>query len=133
MKDIVRIELHFHKDEVVKLEEAVKKSGRSRKAYCETVIRQVMNSRSLNFKSDEIEYCYIPFSTKPYLILNRLMGAEKTLPCPFCGVEHIHGWGDGHRLAHCTSPNGLSKTKASVTAPDGTVLNQDDGYVLRNI
>ena len=24
-----------------------------------------------------------------------------TIKCPYCGEEHIHGFGTGHRVSHC--------------------------------
>jgi hypothetical protein len=62
------------------------------------------------------------------LVLKRHKGAEQTLPCPFCNTGHIHGAADGHRVAHCATG-----AKEYVTAPDGTILYQNDGYVLKTI
>lgn len=62
-----------------------------------------------------------------YLVLRRKKGKEETVPCPFCGTGHIHGRSDGHRIAHCAS----SLQHEYVTAPDGTILYQKHGYILR--
>lgn len=73
-----------------------------------------------------IEYKIV--SGRPYLILKRKACAEMTKPCPFCGAGHIHGTMDGHRVTHCATGS-----KEFVTAPDGTVLYQDKGYILVTI
>jgi len=57
------------------------------------------------------------------LVLRHLCG--RTAMCPFCGTEHRHSPFDGHVDAHCCTHN------ASVTAPDGTILHQRDGYILQ--
>lgn len=28
-------------------------------------------------------------------------GMRLMFPCPYCGVHHLHGWGEGHRSSHC--------------------------------
>jgi len=76
--------------------------------------------------STPIEYKILSGLGKPCLILKRKKGAELTVPCPFCAKEHQHGTGDGHRVAHCPSRD----CKEFVTADDGTVLYQDDGYIV---
>jgi hypothetical protein len=55
-------------------------------------------------------------------------------PCPFCGRRHTHGKGDGHRVPHCSDENGHSLMfgeERTVTAYDGTVLRQRDGYIVQ--
>ena len=53
----------------------------------------------------------------------RIDGWSATAWCPHCRVWHWHGWGEGHRVAHCTNRDGpfaesgyfirsLTKTKA---------------------
>ena len=78
-----------------------------------------------NFKT-KIEYTSA--YKKPILILKRKTGAEETVPCPFCGTGHVHGTSPGHRIGHCATG-----CKTSVTAPDGTVLYQSDGYYIENV
>jgi hypothetical protein len=73
-----------------------------------------------------IEYKIV--SGKPLLILKRKQGNELTSPCPFCGTGHYHGTGDGHRISHCADGS-----KKFVIAPDGTMLYENDGYVLVTI
>jgi hypothetical protein len=75
----------------------------------------------------KIEYTTAFFNKKPLLILRRNYKKGETLNCPFCEKKHGHGFSDGHRIAHCQ--NIKNKT---VTAEDGTVLHQKDGYVLIN-
>ena len=80
-----------------------------------------------------IEYKYLsgPKSgNKPYLILKRKKPTNKqiiTEICPFCGTGHWHGSLPGHRVAHCATGS-----KESVTAEDGTILYQKDGYIIVN-
>jgi hypothetical protein len=59
------------------------------------------------------------------LVLWRDTERSPTDQCPFCGANHGHGLGDGHRAAHCVIKG------VAVTAPDGTVLDNSHGYVLR--
>jgi len=45
--------------------------------------------------------------------------------CPYCEKEHVHGFGYGHRGAHCTSTYGFSRTGYYViAAPTGATLEQ---------
>ncbi len=39
------------------------------------------------------------------------------ITCPFCGREHIHGDGPGHRVAHCDAPG--SEAGYVLIYPDG--------------
>ena len=61
---------------------------------------------------------------RPYPVLYRDKDKTKTEICPFCGKGHIHGIGDGHRIAHCTDGS------KEITTDDGTVLIQKNGYIL---
>lgn len=63
------------------------------------------------------------------LILKRKTGEQKTFPCHFCGIKHLHGRGDGHRVAHC----GTGEYDFFVIADDGTILYQSDGYIIKNV
>ena len=51
--------------------------------------------------------------------------SSKCDPCPFCGFGHNHGEGDGHRAPHCYKP------VKEVTATDGTIVKEEDGYIVR--
>lgn len=64
---------------------------------------------------------------KARAILYRKGNGEKyeTDPCPFCGLKHVHGDGDGHRAAHCYKP------EKEATATDGTIVRESDGYIVR--
>ena len=60
-----------------------------------------------------------------WAILWRDTEKSKTDHCPFCGKRHIHGIGDGHRVAHCM--HGVD----TIHAKDGTILHKDKGYIVR--
>jgi hypothetical protein len=70
---------------------------------------------------------YEVYDGRPILILCRKDDNHLTEECPFCGYEHWHGLGDGHRVSHCPE----TKCKKSVTAPDGTVIEQAHGYIIK--
>jgi len=61
-----------------------------------------------------------------YLVLHRDRELGPTDRCPFCGKQHWHGEGDGHRVAHCVKGRGRT-----LIAADGTKLDQAAGYVIR--
>lgn len=63
-----------------------------------------------------------------YLVLKRDTEKSKTENCPFCGKRHVHGIGDGHRLAHCSTDDKLFKRKS-----DGKCFEQSKGYVIKTI
>lgn len=44
--------------------------------------------------------------------------------CPFCGQEHRHGKGAGHRVAHCDD------RKAHAVVLNGVEYRPQDGYIL---
>ena len=65
----------------------------------------------------------------PYAVLWRdtvVLGKTRTDLCPFCGQGHIHGVGDGHRGPHC-----YGEINRIARAKDGTVLEQENGYIVR--
>ena len=55
------------------------------------------------------------------------MENTKTKRCPFCYETHNHGRGEGHRIPHCSN----EKKEKSVIADDGTILYQNNGYIIR--
>jgi hypothetical protein len=61
-----------------------------------------------------------------YLVLSRKKG-KQTEKCPFCGTGHIHGYGDGHRVAHCATGH---KESAIV---DGIEVFEKHGYYIETI
>ena len=63
---------------------------------------------------------------KAYLVLYRKNEYADTEKCSFCKRHHSHGTGDGHRVPHCPD-----KKEKSVIATDGTILYQEDGYIIR--
>lgn len=34
-------------------------------------------------------------------VVARREGDQALIDCPHCGEEHVHGWGEGHRVSHC--------------------------------
>lgn len=62
-----------------------------------------------------------------YLVLTRKKG-KNTEKCPFCNSTHIHGAGDGHRVAHCAT----EKRKEFVVI-DGIKLMSDNGYFIETL
>lgn len=44
--------------------------------------------------------------------------------CLFCGKKHLHGIGEGHRVAHCVD-------SVELTLPDGRKISNRDGYILK--
>ena len=62
---------------------------------------------------------------RKYPIIWRKKGSEWTDTCPFCRGEHVHGTGNGHRVAHCENDN-------TVVLSDGTLLSSVYGYILRD-
>lgn len=73
---------------------------------------------------------YEMLNGEPYAVLWRdspvVLQETRTDPCPFCGKGHLHGFTDGHRVAHCSN-----ETKPTARAKDGTVLKWEDGYIIR--
>ncbi len=80
----------------------------------------------LNFirQLDEPEYEVI--GVHAYAILRRDTEDSPTDHCPFCGARHIHGIGDGHRSAHCSS----SETKEEIRAGN-LIVKKSQGYIIR--
>jgi len=73
---------------------------------------------------DEAEYEVIEY--RAYAVLRRDTEDGKTDACPFCGVRHIHGIGDGHRVAHCATFGTVAEVKSGAVT-----LRQSDGYIVR--
>lgn len=59
----------------------------------------------------------------------------KTEQCPFCGKNHIHGLGEGHRGAHCAfdyvTGRPFEQFDVIFKNSDGQVFNSYDGYILK--
>jgi tRNA(Ile2) C34 agmatinyltransferase TiaS len=36
-------------------------------------------------------------------LIPRRENDEAVVLCPYCGREHLHSWGSGHRVSHCGS------------------------------
>lgn len=58
-------------------------------------------------------------------VIYRENDQSRTESCPFCGMRHKHGWGDGHRVAHCATG------EREISAEDGTILRREHGYIIR--
>lgn len=39
----------------------------------------------------------------PTVTPHRVTSTQWFIRCPHCGGEHVHGAGEGHRVAHCPS------------------------------
>jgi hypothetical protein len=61
-----------------------------------------------------------------YPVAKRKKGTIMIDKCPFCGNQHTHDFGEGHRMAHCTKKSGYSK---EITI-DGNILHQSKGYFI---
>jgi hypothetical protein len=68
----------------------------------------------------------INFKEKNYLVLSRKKG-KPTEKCPFCNKGHVHGLGDGHRIAHCAT--GYKET----VIVGNKMVYQKDGYFIETI
>jgi Meiotically up-regulated gene 113 len=76
-------------------------------------------------KLDDVEYEVQ--GVRAYAVLRRDTEESETDPCPFCGRGHVHGKGDGHRVAHCADLG----AREEIRAKDGIRLRQSDGYLIR--
>lgn len=75
-------------------------------------------------KLDEPEFELL--KGKAYVVLRRKDEDSDTEPCPFCGLRHSHGSGDGHRVAHCYGSDIRQEIQL-----DGVTLRKRDGYIVR--
>jgi hypothetical protein len=73
-----------------------------------------------------------------YPILWRKKGSHKSDKCPFCGLIHMHGSGEGHRGAHCRDTfleDGTIVIIHGFLTSDGTYFPPSTpeklGYILR--
>jgi hypothetical protein len=72
------------------------------------------------------DYEYVVIDCRAYAVLKRDTESSPTDPCPFCGRNHIHGAGDGHRVAHCISSEAREKVQV-----EGVALWKMNGYYLK--
>ena len=79
--------------------------------------------------------------SRPLYQLMRKSGEMETDICEFCGTTHIHGTDPGHRVSHCADEALAKKHKIKgsikgheifITAPDGTKLYENDGYIIKS-
>ena len=70
-----------------------------------------------------------------YLVLHFLEGeAGRTEPCAYCGKNHQHGEGEGHRVAHCgwdIFNQEIRDRTLSFQNSRGETFCLDHGYILR--
>ncbi len=59
---------------------------------------------------------------KRYPIVYRKTSSD-AIQCPYCGEEHNHGTGDGHRIAHCST----NRRKEQVDC-GGVMVDSSNGY-----
>lgn len=85
------------------------------------------NDELYNFAKGIFNVEYESDGLRNWLVLYRQSEKQKTDPCPFCLSPHSHGIGDGHRIAHCLRQYGFE----SIRTLDGTILNRDDGYIIK--
>ena len=72
---------------------------------------------------------------KKYPILWRKKGSKTTDVCRFCHQTHVHGSGEGHRIAHCSDTIGENGKVIHIMEgfglSDGTYVAPKDGYIIR--
>jgi hypothetical protein len=39
------------------------------------------------------------------VIAATVLGHQQSFYCEHCGAQHVHGRGNGHRVAHCSNPD----------------------------
>ncbi len=65
---------------------------------------------------------------RSFLVLHFLDGySGRTEPCPFCGKNHLHGKGEGHRMCHCAIPD----RNMSFQNSRGETFTLKNGYILK--
>ncbi len=71
---------------------------------------------------------YKVLDARAYAVLRRSSVGSPTRPCPFCGIPHSHGEGDGHRVAHCAdgAQDEVKSGDISLRRADGYIVLTDD-------
>ncbi len=64
-------------------------------------------------------------------ILFRKEGQERSLPCMFCGIEHIHSLGEGHRITHCATSGGTHRYRTLEVR--GALFEMERGYYILDV
>lgn len=74
------------------------------------------------------------FNGRICLILFRNKDTEPTDICPFCGENHIHGKGDGHRVRHCTSTDYdyVMGRNVIFKNSEGQFFDSENGYIIKS-
>ncbi len=68
---------------------------------------------------------------RKYPILWRKRGNKLTDSCPFCGQNHEHGIGEGHRVAHCSDTIRCVGGISEIVKVVSNHFAKEDGYMLR--
>lgn len=70
-----------------------------------------------------------------YAVLYRETEGAPTEPCVFCGKNHQHGKGDGHRVGHCSWDDGVKLDTwvvlGETSAGKEIKVCSADGYIIR--
>jgi len=92
---------------------------------------------SINDKFELLEYLRkeaecISEGDVTWLALRYEKKTGRTEMCPFCGKRHLHGEGEGHRVAHCgIDIFGRSISRDTVFKNSkGQIFHLDRGYIL---
>lgn len=76
----------------------------------------------------ETQYDFIQSGThKAPVIEGRIVDGLSEITCPYCGRQHTHGKGDGHRLSHCSTGSARE-----IQLKDGTIVDENKGYYIKN-
>lgn len=96
---------------------------------------QRLNWWRQSLENSHFEYELI--QNKAFLVVRRsnqknVRSSKKglTYMCMFCGSQHRHGLADGHRAPHCNQVTTI--LLPVIKHKDGTILYQDDGYIVRS-
>jgi len=61
-----------------------------------------------------------------YPVVKRKKSEPRIEECPFCGEQHLHGSGEGHRYAHCSDAHGFFNE----IIIKGHIVSQYRGYFI---
>ena len=73
---------------------------------------------------------YIEYNGKKYAVAYRQKGKNKIDFCPFCNHEHSHGVATDNSILRNYPLCKDGKYFESIKASDGTILYQEDGYII---
>lgn len=66
---------------------------------------------------------------RAYPVIMRIEGANYTDKCPYCGDNHVHSIGEGHRAAHCS--NRFERNLTYTTEDKKHIIPVSRGYFIR--